>query len=197
MTSIVSMGSGSGYVEHVFNCVINSNAKDNYDFQRFHSHYMSSFDNVHVSFYGERTIDIFAFDELALRRSYSVHVSHGGPLSLLSIDCRKAVLLLSWPPFGSAHEEQSSMGFEALQYYTQGGGTLLIYIGDVGSTGDWRFHELLYTHYKLVREYPVRREIPRWCPQDMGLVYAGSDTIGVYHRRPNPVQTPPSWNCLM
>lgn len=195
MEGIVSMGSGVGYIEHVFNRVMNKvdlaiagvrEADRN-------KYFSTSFDDVHASFYGQREIPIYAFDELALRGSYSVHVSLGGPLSLLSLDCRRMVLLLSWPPFGSPQEEQSSMGFETLEYFTQGGGEILIYVGDVASTGDWRFHQLVRSHYKLVRDYPVRRELRRWHPQEMGLVYAGNDTVGVYRRRQTPLPAPQMW----
>ncbi|KAH9586140.1 hypothetical protein LSM04_004847 [Trypanosoma melophagium] len=188
MSCLVSIGSGAGYIEHVFNRVANGvpavpKGPDA-------SLGPSSFDNVNASFYPGKKLPIYAFDEVALNCPYSVAVSLGGPASLLSLHCPSAVLLLCWPPFGSPQEEQSSMGFEALEYFTQAGGRILIYIGDVASTGDWRFHEYLYTHYKLVKGYPVRREVRRWCPQEMGLVYAGNDTIGVYELREQPLSSP-------
>ncbi|RNE99916.1 hypothetical protein TraAM80_07932 [Trypanosoma rangeli] len=188
MVALVSIGSGSGYIEHVFNRVANGvaavpNGPDV-------SLGTSSFEGVHACFYPHKKIPIFAFDEVALNCPYSVAVSLGGPASLLSLNCAKSVLLLCWPPFGSPQEEQSSMGFESLEYFTQAGGNVVIYIGDVASTGDWRFHELLYTHYKLVKEYTVRRELRRWYPQEMGLVYAGNDTIGVYKKREQPLPSP-------
>lgn len=192
LQSIVSMGAGTGYIEHVFNRVMHNVVtlpKHTIDRTRFP---VSSFDGIHASFYNKKVIPIFAFDDLALRCRYSVHVSIGGPLSLLSIDCKRAVLLLCWPPFGSPQGEQSSMGFEALEYFTQRGGRIVIYIGDIVSTGDWRFHQLLHTHYKLVRGFAVRREVRRWYPQDMGLIYAGNDTYGVYERREQPIVIPTS-----
>ncbi|CAM39619.1 conserved hypothetical protein [Leishmania braziliensis MHOM/BR/75/M2904] len=185
--AIISVGSGAGYVEHVFNRVMHQVPLQEewaVDRKRFPT---MSFDNVRCDFYGERTIPIFAFDALALKKTYSVHVSMGGPISLYSLNCKQSVLLLCWPPFGSREREESSMGFEALEYYTREGGTMLIYIGDTAATGDWRFHMLLKSYYKLIRNYPVRRELRRWCPQEMGFVYGGNDTIGVYRLRETPL----------
>ena len=187
LEAIVSMGSGAGYIEHIFNRVMHNvplREEWEVDRRRFPT---TAFDNVRCDFYGKRVIPIFAFDALALQGTYSVHVSMGGPVALYSLDCRKSALLLCWPPFGSREREESSMGFEALEYYTRQGGTALIYIGDTAATGDWRFHMLLKTHYKLVRAYPVRRELRRWCPQEMGFVYGGNDTIGVYRLRDVPL----------
>ncbi|KAK7200987.1 hypothetical protein NESM_000158100 [Novymonas esmeraldas] len=186
--SIVSIGSGAGYIEHVFNRVMHPvplREEWAVDRWRFPS---TSFDHVRCDFFGKRVIPLFAFDSLALRGTYSVHVSMGGPISLYSLRCRHAVLLLCWPPFGSREREESSMGFEALEYFTREGGTMLIYVGDTAATGDWRFHMLLKTHYRLVQDYPVRREVRRWCPQEMGFVYGGNDTIGVYRLRETPLQ---------
>lgn len=188
--SMISIGSGAGYIEHVFNRVMHPVALHEewqVDHERFSK---SSFDGVQCSFYGRRTIPIYAFDELALRGTYSVHVSIGGPLSAFSLNCRESVLLLCWPPFGSRENEESSMGLEALEYFMQGHGSVVIYIGDVAATGDWRFHMLLASHFKLVRDYQVRRELRRWCPQEMGFVYGGNDTIGVYERRETPLSLP-------
>ncbi|PWV05892.1 hypothetical protein C3747_123g86 [Trypanosoma cruzi] len=188
MSALVSIGSGTGYIEHIFNRVANGVAAVPKDPDL--SLGPSSFEGVHASFYPHKKLPIFAFDEVALNCPYSVAVSLGGPASLLSLKCSTSVLLLCWPPFGSPQEEQSSMGFEALEYFTQAGGQIVIYIGDVASTGDWRFHELLYTHYKLLKDYPVRRELRRWYPQEMGLIYAGNDTIGVYKVRNQPLPSP-------
>lgn len=193
MSSMVSVGSGIGYVEHLFNRVMNNadlpacgpvaaDIASRVPGEEGRP-IASSISKDTALFYGKRTVPIFAFDELERRYEYSVKVSTGGPLSVLSVDCPNSVLMLCWPPFGSHVEEQSSMGYEALEYFRQRGGRVLIYIGDVSSTGDWRFHDLREKHYKLVREYPVRREVRRWYPQEMGLIYAGNDTIGVYERR--------------
>lgn len=195
LSSVVSIGSGIGYVEHLFNRVMNDVDlpasgpvvawRAACEGERAGSNRLpSSIAKNKACFYGERHVPVYAFDELERRYEFSVHVSLGGPLSVLSVDCANSVLLLCWPPFGSPTEEQSSMGYEALEYFRQRGGRVLIFIGDVSSTGDWRFHELRDRHYKLVREYSVRREVKRWYPQEMGLVYAGNDTIGVYERRP-------------
>ncbi|GET90004.1 hypothetical protein, conserved [Leishmania tarentolae] len=185
--SMISVGSGAGYIEHIFNRVMHQvplREEWEVDRKRFPT---TSFDNVRCDFYGKRTISIFAFDALALQGTYSVHVSVGGPISLYSLDCKQSVLLLCWPPFGSREREESSMGFETLEYFTRQGGSMLIYIGDTAATGDWRFHMLLKSHYKLVQDYPVRRELRRWCPQEMGFVYGGNDTIGVYRLRETPL----------
>lgn len=187
MNAIVSLGSGTGYVEHVFNRVVNGiPAVPNGPRQG-----ISSFDNVLASVYPHKRISFFAFDEIIRPVRYSVRVCVGMPTVLLSIDCSKAVLLLSWPPFGSPSEEQSSMGFEGLRNFVHAGGKVLIYVGDTASTGDWRFHEFLFNNFALVKDYKVRREVRRWNPQDMGLIYAGNDTIGVYERRPAPLAAIP------
>ena len=187
--TIVSVGSGTGYVEHVFNRVANrvgpvprGPAGD----------FTGSFDGVHADFRedNKKVISFFSFDEIMRPAQFSVNVSYGGPSCLFSISCASAVLLLSWPPFGSPQEEQSSMGFETLRNYHRSGGQAVIYVGDVASTGDWRFHEYLYMNYQLVKEYYVRKELRRWLPQEMGLVYAGNDTIGVYVRRAASLATP-------
>ncbi|CAD2218980.1 hypothetical protein AGDE_07610 [Angomonas deanei] len=178
---IMSIGSGGGYVEHVFNRVLHNVVLDPQWEVNRKTFPKSYFDNVKADI-GGRQLPIFAFDELALKNTYSVHVSIGDPLALLSAT-RNTILLLCWPPFGSPTEEQSSMAFEALEYFTQRGGEVVIYVGDVASTGDWRFHELLRDQYKLVKGYPVRHEVRRWYPQEMGLIYAGNDTVGVYQRR--------------
>lgn len=206
LSSIVSVGSGVGYVEHLFNRVMNrvdpcacgpvavwkemlwqekeceTLGRTSTD-ERRKSPFLSTISDEKAVFYGKRFVPIYAFDEIERRYEYSVHVSLGGPLSVLSVDCPNSALLLCWPPFGRAEEEQSSMGYEALEYFRQQGGRVLIFIGDEASTGDWRFHELCNSCYRLVREYSVRKELRRWHPQEMGLIYAGNDTIGVYERR--------------
>lgn len=238
LSSVISIGSGVGYVEHLLNRVMNSadlpasgpvaawkkliakelrqqeclareicgcsfeDIEESSEISRAtmngHQHqyrnilknevneemeFLSSISEEKACFYGERVVPIFAFDELIRRYEYSVHVSVGGPFSVLSLDCENSVLLLCWPPFGSYAEEQSSMGYEALEYFHQRGGKVLIFIGDVSATGDWRFHEMRDKYFKLAREYSVRREVKRWIPQEMGQIYAGNDTIGVYERR--------------
>lgn len=202
MESITSVGSAAGYIEHVFNRVMNPGVSstqflDGLPHRTGSRFSVSSFDGVQTSFYGKRTIPIHACDQIPMRISYSVHVSLNGPLALLSMSCENIVLLLCWPPFGSPDGEQSSMGFEALEYFRQCNGRVVICIGDVSTTGDWRFHQLLYMHFKLVKDYPVRREVRRWCPAEMGYVYSGNDTIGVYERRPEPIPLHPNWACTM
>lgn len=169
---IVSVGSGTGYTEHVFSTVANAARGSN------------AFTAIHKV----RPISVVAYDEVIRVRRFSVDVAYGSPDVLLTMDCTDAVLLLAWPPFGSQQQEQSSMGFEALRNYVLRGGRCLVYIGDVASTGDWRFHEMLHTHFVAQPPYHrSRREVSRWNPSDMGLVYAGNDTIGVYALRPEPL----------
>ena len=181
---LVSVGSGTGYVEHIFNRVVNgvpSKPKSKRD--------RSSFDAmVALPKLKNGRINIFAFDDILRHSRFSVNVNCGLPSTLLSLDCGVAILLLCWPPFGSPQEEQSTMGFETLRHFHQRGGTIVIYVGDVASTGDWRFHEYLYSHYEILSSsYKVRKEVRRWCPAEMGLVYAGNDTVGVYQLRSSPV----------
>lgn len=192
---VCSIGSGAGYVEHIFNRVANPGVGTECGTGAFSRQYSpsiyspTSFDGVTCSISGKRMLEVIAFDNLSvLKDYYSVNVCVGDPLSVVSqSNCSDTVLLLCWPPFGSPQEEQSSMGYETLEHFRFCGGRLVIYIGDVASTGDWRFHRQLYMYYKLVRDYPVRRELRRWLPQEMGLVYAGNDTIGVYELRQTPL----------
>lgn len=209
---VVSLGAGTGFVEHVLNRVANhvsSAPAVSGDIQLCRSvakhitasgrvrdrtipktlnvveWLQSSYDGVVSTSYAgsSKRLAFFAFDEIIRPARYSVSVNYGEPHVLLSMDCTRSALLLCWPPFGSPEEEQSSMGFEALRHYTKQGGRAVIYVGDVSSTGDWRFHSLLAQQYVLCPSYIVRKEVRRWCPQDMGLVYAGCDTIAVYVRR--------------
>jgi hypothetical protein len=183
--SIISLGCGTGYVEHVFNRVVNGAGA----IPHGPVSGSSSFDGVTCSFScnAKKKIAFYAFDEILRPACFSVQVCLGFPNVVNSLPCRTAVLLLSWPPFGSPQEEQSSMGFEVLRNYHRCGGALVIYIGDLSSTGDWRFHEYLHTHFSLAKGYAVRHEVRRWHPQDMGLIYAGCDSIGVYQRRQQPL----------
>lgn len=210
---VVSLGAGTGFVEHVFNRVANgvtaapASSADLDGCRAVAQHIstcgrwtrdrtlpksldvvsalQSSYEGMVSSSYAGagRRLAFFAFDEIIRPARYSVSVNYGEPHVLLSLDCTRAALLLCWPPFGSPEEEQSSMGFEALRHYTAQGGRAVIYVGDVSSTGDWRFHSLLAQQYTLCPSYVVRKEVRRWCPQDMGLVYAGCDSIAVYVRR--------------
>merc|ERR1711971_955463 len=85
---IVSMGSGTGYAEHMlFNA-----SKD----------------------FG-KPLTVHAFDLFPPKESanFDVKVKVGGVNSLRSLGSMdNAVLLLCWPPFGSRKEEQSLMGFD-------------------------------------------------------------------------------------
>ena len=223
VNQVLSVGSGTGYVEHVFNRVVNgcpaSPHRPTLEGGKF-----SYFDGVSVPYSvqrpsplasimdghpyprGEavdegamreiwarlaaRPLQFFAFDEIIRPAQFSIKVNIGAPNVIMSFAGAETCLLLCWPPFGSPQEEQSSMGFETLRNFYNTGGEAVIYIGDQASTGDWRFHEMLHSKYSLVHEYKVRKELRRWFPQEMGLVYAGNDTIGVYTRRQEalPVQ---------
>eukprot|EP01062_Namystynia_karyoxenos_P072285 TRINITY_DN682_c1_g2_i2.p1 TRINITY_DN682_c1_g2~~TRINITY_DN682_c1_g2_i2.p1 ORF type:complete len:455 (+),score=127.04 TRINITY_DN682_c1_g2_i2:141-1367(+) len=162
---MVSMGSGTGYVESVF-------AKAAGDLGR------------------QLQIDAYDLTPLSKRRlPFEVTPKLGGVGALYEHpDLSSVVLLLCWPPFGSQKEEQSTMGFDCLELYAKRGGRCLIYIGDVNSTGDWRFHERLASHWEPARG---AESIPRpdnWIPQKMGLLFAGNDGIMVYVKRDKPAE---------
>lgn len=161
-SKIVSVGAGTGYVEHLFGTVVGEQAR------------------------------VFAFDEILRPARFSVPVQRGGPDEVLKFHGRDTVLMLCWPPFGSPEVDNSVMGFQALLNFIQVGGQHVIYIGDVASTGDFRFHSLLRTHFAPLPHYRTRHEVRRWVPQEMGMVYAGNDTIGVYSRRSQPLAELPS-----
>ena len=157
---VYSVGSGTGYIEHVFN---------------------------QAQLASKRGLSFFAFDEIVRPARFSVTVCYGSPSSLQSLDGVGAVLLLCWPPFASHELQQSTMAFDALRFFMARGGRYVIYIGDTASTGDWQFHQLLLSHFQPLKEYRVRKEVRRWHPQEMGLVFAGNDTIGAYVARDVPL----------
>ena len=159
--TVISVGSGSGYAEHVF---------------------LEASKHLRP----EMVTRLFAFDErVPAKQRFSVVVSEGTPSVITSFQhqIHQCAMLLCWPPFGSREGEQSTMAFDALRCFGDSGGKVVIYIGDVASTGDWRFHELLAREWKPAKGYRVRHEIERWDPYAMGLVFAGNDTIGVYVKR--------------
>jgi hypothetical protein len=153
---VLSVGASSGYVEYLYK--------------------VSAERQGHA-------VRIEAYDEIPNPR-FDVVVQRGGPEQALRCDRRNTALLLCWPPFGSQEKDLSTMGFDTLTNFLRAGGNTVIYIGDESSTGDFRFHALLAQTMRTAPGYRVRQEIRRWVPQDMGMVFAGQDSIGVYVKRP-------------
>ena len=127
---MVSVGSGTGYVEHV----------------AYHSAKEMG-----------RELDMQAFDVLIQngegRINFDVKVQVGGVESLEKLgDMSETVLLLCWPPFGSQRGEESQMAFDTIRLYESMGGKYLVYVGDVNATGDWRFHDRLASHWGILEE---------------------------------------------
>ena len=75
--------------------------------------------------------------------------------------------------------------------FAQCGGRYLVYIGDVTATGDWLFHEMLYSEWELFQDIFNFTPIENWVPKEMGMLYAGCDSVGVYKMRDQPLQLPP------
>lgn len=170
LTTVISVGSGTGYVEHVFNQASSALAQNG----------------------TASRLQFLAYDEIVRPARFSVQVQFGSPSIIASRDCSDTALLLCWPPFASVELQQSTMAYDTLRVFVEQGGQYVIYIGDVSSTGDFQFHGLLASHFAPLRAYRVRKEIRRWYPQEMGLVYAGNDTIGVYRYRGGPLPPPGS-----
>ena len=156
---VLSVGASSGYVEYLY--------------QRAAKALLPA----------GRSIAIEAYDEIPNPR-FDVPVAGGGPEQVLTCDRGGTILLLCWPPFGSQEKDLSTMGFDTLTNFLHAGGTTVIYIGDESSTGDFRFHAVMAQQLRPAAGYRVRHELRRWGPQDMGMVFAGQDTVGVYERRP-------------
>lgn len=152
---ILSVGASSGYVEYLY-ATAASRLKPN--------------------------VKVEAYDEIPNPR-FNVKVEPGGPERVMSIPRQNTLLLLCWPPFGSQEKDLSTMGFDTLSNFLRAGGSTVIYIGDESSTGDFRFHGLLAQTFRPAKGYRVRHELRRWVPQEMGMVFAGQDSIGVYVRR--------------
>eukprot|EP00756_Hemistasia_phaeocysticola_P050930 Hpha_TRINITY_DN2610_c0_g1::TRINITY_DN2610_c0_g1_i1::g.145785::m.145785 len=166
---LISVGSGSGYVETVF---------------------------LQAARKLQRDLLILANDLTPLhpkRIPFEVVPSLKGveAIDQFEGDMSQMCLLLCWPPFGSKEQEQSQMAFDALTRYGELGGQVFLYIGDVHSTGDWRFHELLASQWQPGPDNETLPIPDRWAPEKMGLVYAGNDRIGVYVRRAVPL--PPQY----
>lgn len=175
-TCLISMGSGTGYIEHVFaealkNMLLNHNSSNNNTSSKLSKDVLQSF-------------SVLAFDEILRTSRFSVPVQYGTPDAINCLpDPTKSILLLSWPPFGTPGGPQATMGHDVLKRYVELGGQCVIYIGDVASTGDYDFHCLLQQTFRPVPSYRTRHDVRRWVPQEMGLVFAGNDTVGVYKRR--------------
>eukprot|EP00760_Papus_ankaliazontas_P018424 PhM_4_TR17483/c0_g1_i3/m.96804 len=165
---ILSMGAGRGYTEHLFAAAL----------------------AAHKSF---GISEVLAYDtqvNVPRQIRFNVPVKYGTPETLRDFGSLKdTVLLLVWPPFGSKVNEESRMGYDTLVNFAVRDGRVLIYVGDPSATGDWRFHELLMSSW--IREEAFRSDVPVWVPQEMGLLFAGSDQVAIYTRRAQPLDLPP------
>eukprot|EP01063_Lacrimia_lanifica_P020559 TRINITY_DN27855_c0_g1_i1.p1 TRINITY_DN27855_c0_g1~~TRINITY_DN27855_c0_g1_i1.p1 ORF type:complete len:352 (+),score=105.78 TRINITY_DN27855_c0_g1_i1:91-1146(+) len=163
-----SMGSGTGYIEHVFHNAAKGLGKA-----------------LAINAYDRQ-------DPIRRRIKFDVEVQQGDVSNLKAFgDMSDAILMLCWPPFGSQQGEESTMAFDAVNQFAEQGGQQLIYIGDVNATGDWRFHEKLASHWKLHEETFQLPKLDVWVPQHMGLIYAGFDSIGLYSIRDVPLKLEP------
>eukprot|EP01064_Diplonema_japonicum_P015312 TRINITY_DN2302_c1_g1_i1.p1 TRINITY_DN2302_c1_g1~~TRINITY_DN2302_c1_g1_i1.p1 ORF type:complete len:351 (+),score=85.01 TRINITY_DN2302_c1_g1_i1:37-1089(+) len=165
-----SMGSGTGYIEHVF---------------------------VNTSKEMGKELEVHAFDVLKVKDkdkyiTFDVTVKEGDVNNLAEYgDMSDAVLLLCWPPFGSQRGEESTMAHDCIKQYAKQGGRQLIYIGDVNATGDWRYHDHLASNWEILPKTFDFKKLNAWVPQQMGLIYAGNDSIGVYRLREKPLELQP------
>jgi len=174
-STLISMGSGTGYIEHVFANAI-SNVLPTLKDPKTGAPVISEAN--------AKSFSVLAFDEILRESRFTVPVQMGTPDVMNSLpDPKNSILLLCWPPFGSPGGPQATMGYDALRRYVDLGGECVIYIGDVASTGDYDFHVLLQEQFRPCPAYRTRHDVRRWIPQEMGLVYAGNDTIGVYKKR--------------
>lgn len=168
--TLISVGSGTGYTESVF---------------------------LQASRQMQHELEVHAYDltpqrDPHQRIAFEVEVAVASSENMRSLgDLSRAVLLLCWPPFGSSSGEQSTMGFDTLNLFSELGGRYLIYIGDVNATGDWRYHELLASQWRPLEGSFELPPLEVWEPKKMGLIYAGNDTVAVYARRAEPVQLRP------
>jgi hypothetical protein len=181
-STIVSMGSGTGYIEHVFAEAIKLLPKRKSTCPKTGKELD---DGVPVlSEARAQSFSVMAFDEILRESKFSVPVQMGTPDTINCLpDVKNTILLLCWPPFGSPGGPAATMGHDALRRFFDLGGKSVIYIGDVASTGDYDFHVLLQEAFRPCPSYRTRHDVTRWIPQEMGLVYAGNDTIGVYKKR--------------
>jgi len=191
--TIVSIGAGNGYVEHVFQRQAPLLGLD---------------------------LQVVAYDAHPGPTSY-LPVRPGSPANLLTdfetdglADC---ALLLCWPPLGTSLPDGSynvgadpanptnTMASDALRNFEARGGRVLIYIGErtvFGCTGDPAFHHTLAEgRWVLVNEDASGRStiaMDKWCPQphtiptgyssyehQIGGV-SGNDNIWVYFLPPEP-----------
>lgn len=180
-STLISMGSGTGYIEHVFAESLKLLPKRTKKSSAAAAH--ASLEPVLTEAQAD-SFSVLAFDEILRDSRFSVPVQIGNPDVINSLpDPKNTILLLCWPPFGSPGGPQATMGYDVLRRFLELGGQSVIYIGDVASTGDFDFHILLQEAFKPVPSYRTRHDVRRWIPQEMGLVYAGNDTIGVYRKR--------------
>ena len=89
---VLSMGAGTGYVEHVFNGASQSM---------------------------RRPLEFLAFDQTPVGPGdYSVKVQRGGPEAFARLgDLSLSILLLCWPPFGSQQNKESTMASDCLKVF--------------------------------------------------------------------------------
>lgn len=233
---LVSLGSGTGYVEHLFaETIVRDRLRLSPTATTTTEAASSSVsspsvaarkptpNSTHPSPLWDRRdasiahVSVFAIDETVVTRlaRFSCIVSTGKPatLSTLGPSLADACLLLCWPPFGGPSVPDVRMAADATLNFLSLGGKYLIYVGDVASTGDPAFHVLLNQRFAPLKlpstvhdgsavtdkgvtpttTTPLacgygfsRLEIRRWCPQEMGLVFAGADSIAVYVALPQP-----------
>jgi len=187
VSRLISVGAGTGYVEHLF---LHAASGMGIPLRVYAFDSMEWLDSARPAAAGS----IPPWDIRVHRGDYTVlrHIAdgswratgangmsdHGGNVG--PSDLSDAVLLLCWPPFGSCTENQSTMAHDAARLFRELGGKYLVYIGDVQSTADWRFHEKLPIDWHLFEETHCFQPLDNWTPSKMGCIYAGCDSIGVY-----------------
>ena len=111
-SKIVSMGAGTGYIEHVF---------------------------FHAAKELSHEVKVYAYDAMPQKKigvKFDIEVEMGDVDSLAAFgDMSEDILLLCWPPFGSKVREESQMAYDTILKFAQQGGDFLIYVGDVNATG--------------------------------------------------------------
>jgi len=161
---ILSVGAGRGYTEHLMK--------------------KSCPDGVEVLAFDRDSVDI------PRAAKFSVPVRFGTPDTLLCYeDLKDTVLFLSWPPFGSQVNNESTMAHDALVNFEKKGGEVLVYVGDPTATGDWRYHEALLSRWDAEEKFSTSVDL--WVPEKMGLIYAGNDQVRIYKKLATPRVIPP------
>eukprot|EP00668_Euglena_longa_P000993 GGOE01001191.1.p1 GENE.GGOE01001191.1~~GGOE01001191.1.p1 ORF type:complete len:403 (-),score=87.39 GGOE01001191.1:244-1380(-) len=172
VSTIISIGAGNGYVEHVF---------------------------LRQAQQGGQDLQMIAYDTYPSSLPY-VPILPGTPLNILTdfattADC---ALLLCWPPLGTSLADGSynpnadpsrptnTMASDSLRNFELKGGRFLIYIGErtlFACTGDPKFHEMLAEgRWVLVNEDPRGNStitMQKWCPQPHAIP---TDFSGIEHQ---------------